>query len=693
MLFGFERLRPRISVYVLALLLAAVLQCVYFAFYPQRPAVPLEQIPIVLVVFSIFGLLAELKPIVTPVGGENTVTGSAFIAAILLVGPSFAIVPVVVSVVASHVMAHRALPRLIFNCSQYVLTVGISGGVYQLVLAWFGLPPAVTLSSPLYVVALITMLTLYVVVNTVLVGIVVAMDVNRPMVQHYRDSNAGMVGHYAVMVVVGVIAAFLWMDTPWTAVLAGFVVMIIYRAFALSTSLHVAQRDLLLRMNELQRRTAELELLNEVNAALTKAVDLGQLWEMLAQQVGRVLDTTCFFVALYDEQQAQVEVVFGQDEGTRAAGQAVPLGSGLSSWVITHAQPLLIHDFAEERSRFPSPITWGSGKMPVSVLAVPMILEGRVLGVISAQTYRASAYTGDDLRILTAIAAQAAVAINSAQLRKEAADAQALRHLSLLKTQFVSTVSHELRSPLTPIVGYSEILTMGSYPDEQVQEMGAEINRAARQMQSLVDDLLDLSRIETGQLRLSLEPTALENLVDEAIRDTATMSSNHEIRAVVDGPLPTLIADPVRIKQVLHNLLSNAVKYSPSGGLVLVRASVVRNEVRVSVADQGLGIPAEKLSRLFEMFYRAESELTRKVRGTGIGLAISKHIVESHGGRIWVESEVGRGSTFYFSLPLGSSQSRTDSPDGEGSWTPRTGVVSVAHRDEGEVMNAKRSES
>lgn len=658
--FGFEQHPVRARIYIWAVFAAACLQIVLFISNPHPPAVPPAEVPIVLILFSVLGLATSVKPIVTTAGDQKTVTSAAYIAAILLVGPDLAVIPAVISEVGGHIILRRPFPRLVFNCGQYVLTVGISGAAYRWLLASFGLPLTVHFASPLAVVALAASLVLYYFVNSILVAIVVALAEQRPVVQHYRESNAAVLDEYAAQVVVGVIAALLWEDTPWALALVGFVIMAIYRAYSLSFSLQVAQRDLLLRMGELQRRTAELELLNEVNAGLTRALDLTQLWELLAEQVGRILDTTCFFVALYDEQQAQIRIAFGQDEGTRAAGQVIPAGAGLSGWIIAKAQPLLIHNYLEERHQYPPLITWGSGKVPVSVLAVPMILRGRVLGAISAQAYRPQAYTVDDLRLLSAIASQAAVAVNSARLRKEAADAQALSHLNMLKTQFISTVSHELRSPLTPIVGYSELMMMEAYPEAQVQEMAGEINRAAVHMQQLVDDLLDLSRIESGRLKLAIQPIDLREVIAEAVRDFAGASARHHVRAEIDEPLPSLAADPVRVRQVLTNLLSNAVKYSPDGGLVLVRAHTLGDEVRVSVSDQGVGISPDKLSRLFEMFYRVDSEITRRVRGTGLGLAITKHLVESHGGRIWVESEVGRGSTFSFSLPVSGPQAGAD---------------------------------
>lgn len=651
-MLGFEQLPVRARLYILIVISAAAAQSVSFIRNPHPIILPSEHVPIALALLTVLALLSELRPITTLAGDRKTVTASITVATILLLGPELATLRVLLSEAGYSFLQRRPFPRAVFNVSQKVLTAGVSGAAYHWVLASFELSPTLSFPTAGHVLALLVLLGLYYVINTVLVAIIFAMSEYRPVVQHYRDANLLHVGQYASEMVIGVVAAILWGAAPWSVALVGFIVMIVYLAYSLASSLQVAQRDLLQRMSELQRRTAELELLNGVNAALTRAVDLNELWEMLAEEVGRIIDTTCFFVALADEESGRVRVAFAQDSGTRSAGRVIAADAGLSGWVISNNQPLLIHDYAEESDRYPPPIIWGSGKTPSSVLAVPLVLHERVLGVISAQTYQPNTYSLDDLNLLMAIASQAAVAVNSARLRKEAAEAQALRHLNLLKTQFISTVSHELRSPLTPIVGYSEMLSMGGFADSDVQEMAGEINRSAIHLQRLVEDILDLSRIESGQLKLAMADVDLVDVVSQAVRDFANASPIHQVRALVEGPLPPLAADPIRVKQVLHNLIGNAVKYSPEGGQILVAASVLEGEVRVSVSDEGPGIPPDKIARLFEMFYRVDSELTKKVRGTGIGLAICKSIVEGHGGRIWVESAVGKGSTFSFSLPL-----------------------------------------
>jgi len=227
-----------------------------------------------------------------------------------------------------------------------------------------------------------------------------------------------------------------------------------------------------------------------------------------------------------------------------------------------------------------------------------------------------------------------------------------LAELARLKEQFVSQVSHELRGPLAPIVGYAELLADQPSEPDQVQLFASLIQDGATRLQRLVDDLLDLSRLENGRYRLERRPIALDGLLDRSIREARHLSSQHTITLQAPADLPPADADPDRVAQVVTNLVGNAVRYSPDGGEIRVRAEVRAGTVVVSVADQGIGIPANRLGQVFEKFYRVDNQVTRAVGGTGLGLAISRELVQAHGGDVWVESTPGQGSTFSFSLPL-----------------------------------------
>jgi signal transduction histidine kinase len=211
-----------------------------------------------------------------------------------------------------------------------------------------------------------------------------------------------------------------------------------------------------------------------------------------------------------------------------------------------------------------------------------------------------------------------------------------------------------MRTPLTAIKGYSTALLMeeATFSPETQREFLQIIDEECDTLQDLIHDLLESSIIDAGFLKIEPQPVMLPRLANGVIEDIAHHSQQY--RFLVDFPkhFPVVDVDPRRIEQVLRNLLDNAVKYSPQGGLIVVRGEVHKDEVIISVADQGVGIAPEHLNRLFEKFFRVKSALGRHVVGSGLGLPIARTIVESHGGRIWAESRVGQGSTFYFTLPL-----------------------------------------
>jgi signal transduction histidine kinase len=247
--------------------------------------------------------------------------------------------------------------------------------------------------------------------------------------------------------------------------------------------------------------------------------------------------------------------------------------------------------------------------------------------------------------------------------RSARAQVAAMHELTRLKDEFVSQVTHELRSPLAPISGYAELLAERSQTPEEIQRYARTIQRQAGVLERLIDDLLELARLESGRYRLQRRPTDLTDVLRATAEEQGRVSGLHPVEVDTEPGLPTADADPDRVAQVVRNLVSNAIRYSPDGSTVVVRAERDGDSLRVSVADRGIGIPADRAERIFEKFYRVDNELTRKVSGTGLGLAISRELVEAHGGRIWVESTPGRGSTFSFTIPIAA--------DGLGSAVPR----------------------
>lgn len=253
------------------------------------------------------------------------------------------------------------------------------------------------------------------------------------------------------------------------------------------------------------------------------------------------------------------------------------------------------------------------------------------------------------------------------------------KEVERMKNEFVSTVGHELRTPLASLRGFSELMLKRDFSEEKRREFLTIIHKESGRLGKLINDLLDLQRIESGKQMYRLAPASMEQLLQEAAALFAASENGYQFRLEIPGPLPPVRADADRIRQVLANLISNAVKYSPQGGEVVVGARAQDAELLVWVSDQGVGISPEVLPKLFTKFYRGESGASRGIGGTGLGLALVKEIIELHRGRVWVESSPGRGSTFFFALPLAEE-------------VPRFAPVSLPPPDKTDVLLVENDE-
>jgi signal transduction histidine kinase/CHASE3 domain sensor protein len=225
------------------------------------------------------------------------------------------------------------------------------------------------------------------------------------------------------------------------------------------------------------------------------------------------------------------------------------------------------------------------------------------------------------------------------------------REIDEVKSALISTVSHELRTPLTLIHGFAELLVLRDMPVERQRSSAVEILDASRRLARLIDDLLSVSRMESGRLVLDPRPLDLGTVVERILSPFRAMAATHTLRAKLPSSLPVVWGDPDKVEQILTNLVGNAIKYSPGGGEVLVTVEHDGDSVRVSVRDQGIGMSPRDMGQLFEKFYRVDRDEVRRAGGTGLGLYITKRLVEMHGGRLWAESWPGVGSVFSFTLP------------------------------------------
>ena len=234
-------------------------------------------------------------------------------------------------------------------------------------------------------------------------------------------------------------------------------------------------------------------------------------------------------------------------------------------------------------------------------------------------------------------------------------DVTELRRLERVRQDFVANISHEFKTPLTAIQGFAETLLAGALEDPRSNRRLLDIIREhAARLARLTDDLLKLARIEAGKIEVEFSSVGLLDLVERCAETTVIKASRKQIVLEIDVPpgLPAVRGDAMLLREVLQNLLDNAIQYTPEGGRIHVSATAGEREAVITVADTGIGIPLADQERIFERFYRVDAARSREAGGTGLGLSIAKHIVEAHGGRLWVESEVGHGSKFSFSIPL-----------------------------------------
>jgi signal transduction histidine kinase len=291
-----------------------------------------------------------------------------------------------------------------------------------------------------------------------------------------------------------------------------------------------------------------------------------------------------------------------------------------------------------------------------ALLSVPLLREGEIIGSLSLNRHTSGEFPPEAVEVLKTFATQSALAIQNARLFREIADkSRQLEAASQHKSEFLANMSHELRTPLNAIIGFSEVLAQGMFGEinEKQTEYLHDILESGRHLLSLINDILDLSKIEAGRMELEVNefdlPQAIQNALT-LVRERA-LRRGIALHHVIDDRVSDVRADERKVKQVLLNLLSNAIKFTPEGGRIEVRAASTDGMVEVSVADTGIGIAPEDQETVFEEF-RQVGTADKKAEGTGLGLALPRRFIQLHGGQIWLRSEVGRGSTFTFTLPI-----------------------------------------
>ena len=292
-----------------------------------------------------------------------------------------------------------------------------------------------------------------------------------------------------------------------------------------------------------------------------------------------------------------------------------------------------------------------------AVLAVPLVREGRILGGLVVLRKTPGAFAPEVVDLLKTLAAQSAIAIQNARLFQALEDkSQELEAASRHKSEFLANMSHELRTPLNAIIGFSEVLgerMFGELNDKQAEYV-EDILSSGRHLLALINDILDLSKVEAGRMELELSRFDLPAAIGGAVILVRERATRHglALEVSVDDRLGLFVGDERKIRQVLLNLLSNAVKFTPEGGRIAVRAAPADDAVEISVSDTGIGIAPEDQEAIFQEFRQVGTDYARKREGTGLGLALARRFVDLHGGRLWVKSRPGEGSTFTFTVPV-----------------------------------------
>jgi len=418
-----------------------------------------------------------------------------------------------------------------------------------------------------------------------------------------------------------------------------------------------------------------LKALREIDREISSTLELPTVLQTISQKARSLLKTDIAFVAPCNPETGIATIVAGSgDRGHLLRGLKIVPGQGAGGYVLATGKPLVTEDYARDTRisrEYDEPVR---SEGIIANLVVPIPLKGKTIGLLYVANRRQTAFTAGDQAILSSLAGQAAIAIENATLYAQVSryadeleakvDARTrelqeanrqLEAASQHKSEFLANMSHELRTPLNAIIGFSEVLLepmFGSLNEKQA-EFVQDVLSSGRHLLSLINDILDLSKVEAGRMELHLEPFNLALAVESAMTLVRERANRHRISLglSVDERLAEFVADERKVRQILLNLLSNAVKFTPDGGRIDVSARLAQDHAEISVRDTGIGIALEDQGVMFEAFRQVGKNQGQKREGTGLGLTLAKEYVELHGGKISVQSEVGKGSTFTFTLP------------------------------------------
>ncbi len=420
-------------------------------------------------------------------------------------------------------------------------------------------------------------------------------------------------------------------------------------------------QELQTRTHELARSVEELKALGEVSQAVSSTLDLPTVLSTIVARAVQLAETSGGAIYEYDDSRNEfrLQATHGMDEALLQTLQAVPIrpGEGALGKAATVRTPVQVPDILDDQGLVlprARPILERSGYR--SLLAVPLLREQRIVGGLVVWRREAGSFSKEAVNLLQTFATQSVLAIENARLFRQIEEkGRELEMASRHKSQFLANMSHELRTPLNAILGYTELILDNIYGEvsEKVRGVLLRLEKSGRHLLGLINDVLDLSKIEAGQLTLSLSDYSMKEVIQTVFTGVESLATDKKLglKASVPPDLPLGRGDERRITQVFLNLIGNAIKFTEAGE-IKVQVATADDAFVVSVADTGPGIAPEDQQKIFEEFQQVDSSSTRTKGGTGLGLAIVRRIIRLHGGQIWVESSLGKGSTFWLSLPV-----------------------------------------